>query len=338
MNHPVIRVQPLQFPWQTQDPFLFCAYHLDDYPPGDPNLGPGAAATRGRAIGQDFAPHRAWRMYHGAQVPGFPYHPHRGFETVTIVKQGVVDHTDSLGGAGRFMNGDVQWMTAGKGIQHSEMFPLLAQDRGNPLELFQIWLNLPQSSKMVEPHYKMLWREDIPTVERRDAAGRGTFIDLVAGRFAERTAPAPTPDSWAADPAHAVSIFTVRMEPEAEWTLPATATGATRSAYFYRGDRVSIGGQSVAENYVTTLRADAEIAFRNGAVEGYLLILEGQPISEPVAQHGPFVMNTEQEIREAFAEYRRTEFGGWPWPEREQVHGRDRGRFARYADGSEERK
>src|SRR5215471_14729286 len=137
MTEPVLEVFDLGFPWQTQDPFLFCVHHDDAYPAGDDRMGP-AASLAGRNIGQDFEGKDGWRMYHGDVVPGFPQHPHRGFETVTIVRRGVIDHSDSLGAAARFGSGDVQWLTAGGGILHSEMFPLIAPDKPNPLELFQI--------------------------------------------------------------------------------------------------------------------------------------------------------------------------------------------------------
>src|SRR5688572_14326395 len=146
MTDPVTAVIPLEFPWQTRDPFLFCAHHDDHYPAGNDRMGPPPASLAGRNIGSDFELRDGWRMYHGDVVPGFPQHPHRGFETVTIVRRGMLDHSDSLGAAARFGGGDAQWLTAGKGILHAEMFPLLKPDRDNPLELFQIWLNLPAAS------------------------------------------------------------------------------------------------------------------------------------------------------------------------------------------------
>ncbi|HYN59579.1 MAG TPA: pirin family protein, partial [Rubrivivax sp.] len=156
-----LQIEALGFPWQTIDPFLFCVYHDDAYPRGNAQFGPDAPLD-GRNLGQDFAGKDGWRMYHGLKVPGFPAHPHRGFETVTIVRRGLIDHSDSLGAAARFGGGDVQWLTAGRGIVHAEMFPLLDAGAPNPLELFQIWLNLPARNKMAEPHFKMLWSQDIP--------------------------------------------------------------------------------------------------------------------------------------------------------------------------------
>ena len=155
---PVLRVLPLGFPWETADPFLFCAHHDDAYPAGNGRFGPQASMA-GREPGSDFSRKDGWSMYHGDGVPGFPAHPHRGFETVTIVRRGLIDHADSLGASARFGEGDVQWLTAGKGIVHSEMFPLLDDASPNPVELFQIWLNLPARSKMAEPHFKIIWSD-----------------------------------------------------------------------------------------------------------------------------------------------------------------------------------
>ena len=332
----VLAVRPLGFPWETQDPFLFCAYHRDKYPAGNKDMGVDPEYLRGRNIGQDFMIKDGWRMYHGSNIPGFPYHPHRGFETITINKEGAVDHSDSLGAAGRFMAGDVQWMTAGKGIQHSEMFPMLNEEQGNPLEIFQIWLNLPKVSKFVEPHFKMLLHEDIPIVEIRDNNGNTTVVDVIAGKFRENKALRPTPDSWAANPGNAVGVFTVKMEAQAAWTLPATLPEAKRTIFFYRGNSLRIGDREVEVDRLAYLAPDQDIVIKNGTEEGFLLILEGKPINEPVAKYGPFVMNTQEEIQQAFSEYQRTEFGGWPWDEREVVHPRDKGRIALHDDGREE--
>ncbi|MGB0850943.1 MAG: pirin family protein, partial [Bacteroidia bacterium] len=179
----IIKTRPLGFQWETQDPFLFCVHHEDAYPKGNADQGPSKDKLVGRNIGNDFHIRDGWRMYHGKKVPGFPGHPHRGFETVTVVRKGIVDHSDSMGAAGRYGNGDVQWMTSGKGVQHSEMFPLVNQKETNPMELFQIWLNLPKKDKMVEPHFKMLWREDIPKIKHKDINEKTTHIEVIAGNI-----------------------------------------------------------------------------------------------------------------------------------------------------------
>ncbi len=332
----IINIEPLGFPWKTQDPFLFCAYHRDEYPKGNSDMGVDTEALKGRSVGQDFTIKEGWRMYHGSNIPGFPYHPHRGFETITINKEGVVDHSDSLGASGRFMGGDVQWMTAGKGIQHSEMFPLIQEDKGNPLEIFQIWLNLPKVSKMVEPHFKMLWNEDIPVVHHKDQSNRKTSIEVIVGSLNTVDALPPTPDSWAANPQNSVGIYTVKMEAGANWTLPKTNAEANRSIFFYKGEAIEIEDRTILSNHLIEVSASEAIAIKNGKKAAYFLILEGKPIGEPVAQHGPFVMNTQEEIRTAMKDYGKTQFGGWPWAETEVVHSKDKGRFALHSNGNEE--
>ena len=331
----ILSIRKLGFPWETSDPFLFCVHHEDAYPAGNEQMGP-AASLAGRNIGNDFAVKDGWRMYNGDIVPGFPAHPHCGFETVTIVRQGLVDHSDSLGAAGRFGHGDVQWMTAGRGVQHCEMFPLLNTQKGNPLELFQIWLNLPKAKKFAAPHFAMLWADTIPRHIATDNNGKSTEINIIAGRLGDKTAPPPAPDSWAADPAHEMAIWTIRMQPGAHWTLPSASSSVNRTIYFFKGESLRLDGEKIMVGHAAALRTDHDANLENGPEESHLLLLQGRPIKEPVAHYGPFVMNTQDEIRQVMQEYQRTEFGGWPWPRHDHVHPRKRGRFARYADGVEE--
>jgi len=328
----IISISPLAVPWATDDPFLFCMYHQDFYPPGGEDLGP-AAPLHGRSIGNDFAGIDGWRMYHGDKVPGFPAHPHRGFETVTVVRQGLVDHADSLGAAGRYGSGDTQWLTAGRGVQHSEMFPLLRGAQDNTLELFQIWLNLPGKSKMAAPHFAMFWKEAVPKLALTDQAGRNTVIEVVAGALDNCQPLPPPPDSWAADPTHQVGIWVISMEPGAVWSLPATLRGCNRNLYYYQGAGLRIDGEQLAPMHRIALAPEPVVPLANGDTTSRLLLLQGRPIKEPVAQYGPFVMNNRTELQQAFTDYHNTEFGGWPWPRRDQVFPRTQGRFARHADG-----
>lgn len=333
----IIDIKLLDFPWETQDPFLFCVHHRDEYPKGNGNMGVNPTELKGRNIGQDFRVKDGWRMYHGKNIPGFPYHPHRGFETITINKQGLVDHSDSLGAAGRFGAGDVQWMTAGKGIQHSEMFPLIHDDKENTLEIFQIWLNLPKKDKFVAPHFKMLWADMIPVIQDKDDNGKITQIDVIAGALNSTKAPNPTPNSWASKEEHGICVFTIKMEAGATWTLPAYQNNDVhRSLYFYRGDSIEIDGQNIPEYHQIKVIPTEDITIKNGNEDAYFLFLQGKPIGERVVQHGPFVMNSPAEIKQAFLDYQETQFGGWPWKETEVVHPKNKGRFALHADGKEE--
>jgi len=331
----IIEIKQLDFPWETRDPFLFCVHHRDLYPQGNENMGP-ATSLAGRNIGQDFTIKDGWRMYHGDIVPGFPAHPHRGFETVTIVEEGLVDHADSLGATGRFGNGDVQWMTAGKGVQHSEMFPLLNRNVDNPFELFQIWLNLPRNKKFAEPHYSMLWQEEIPHYSTQDSQGKAIDIKVVAGKIEGVQAPDPTPDSWANDPHNEVAIWIIKLEAGATFELPVASAGINRSIYFFKGETVTIADQQLADFQAIHLNADVPVDIVNGKADAQFLLLQGKPINEPVAKYGPFVMNEQEELHQAVKDYQRTEFGGWPWPRPDHVLPREQGRYAKHADGHEE--
>lgn len=334
--NPIKSVKPLGFQWETQDPFLFCVHHEDYFPKGNDEMGPEQEYLKGRHMGDDFIIKDGFRMYHGKKVPGFPGHPHRGFETVTVVRKGIVDHADSLGAAGRYGNGDVQWMTAGKGVQHSEMFPLLKKEEENTLELFQIWLNLPKANKMVDPYFKMLWRESIPNYENNDENEKKTVVEVIAGKLEDKTAQAPPPDSWAADEKNEVVIWNIKMESGAKWKLPAASKEINRTLYFYEGDTLTLNDQTIDSYKMVEVYADHEIELNAGEEAASILVLQGKPIGETVMQYGPFVMNTKEEIKQAFDDYHETQFGGWPWPRYDQIHDREKTRFAKHADGTEE--
>jgi redox-sensitive bicupin YhaK (pirin superfamily) len=329
----ILAIAPLGFPWPTKDPFLTCVHHVDLYPKGNDRLGP-VASLAGRDIGQDFAGKDGWRMYHGDVVPGFPQHPHRGFETVTVMRDGYIDHSDSLGATARFGKGDVQWITTGAGIVHSEMFPLLDPERPNRLELFQIWLNLPARSKFAAPYFTMFWDNQIPRFRVAEAQGLSVEVSLYAGALDELRPPAPPPDSWAANAESDVAIWSISLAPGATWTLPAARDRRTvRTLYFFSGRALQLDDRALRQPGAIEVAADRAVRLGapDDAVE--ILLLQGRPIGEPVAQYGPFVMNTRAELEQAFYDYRRTQFGGWPYPANDPVHARQRGRFAKHADG-----
>lgn len=316
------------FPWQTFDPFLFCAHHQDIYPSGNEQLGIDRDQLGGRALGSDFEKKDGFRMYHGKQIPGFPYHPHCGFETITLVTEGFIDHSDSLGASARFGEGDVQWMTAGSGVQHSEMFPMLQSDNENRLELFQIWLNLPARSKQVDAHFEMIWEDEIPQWKTS-----GVFTRLIYGQIDEYKQSVCPPNSWAADHQNQLQLVQYILDPGATLQLPSTNEPLNRALYQYKGS-AEINGQAFEEGTGVFIEEHEKLTIINCSESPvYFILMQGKPIGEPVAKYGPFVMNTSQEIEQVIQNYRRTEFGGWPWPTAEHVHDAGRGRFAQYPDG-----
>ena len=308
----------------TLDPFLFCVYHVDNYPAGDSKM---RAPRRGN--GADFSASLPYRMYHGNEIPGFPQHPHRGFETLTAVVDGLIDHADSAGNAGRYGHGDLQWMTAGKGICHSEMFPLINSEQPNPLKLFQIWLNLPAKSKMVDPHFVMHWSESIPKYTSPDGKVTAT---VWAGSLEGLQGLAPPPNSYGSNPQSELGVWFLEILPGGRITIPAATGGNSinRKLYFLEGETASIGNQSTTVKKDITLFASqaVEIVNTHDSKKADILILQGRPIGEAVAQHGPFVMNTQREIAQAFADYQKTQFGGWPWPRDDMVFPKEKKRFA----------
>jgi hypothetical protein len=201
--------------------------------------------------------------------------------------------------------------------------------------MVMITLRDAQSSIVERDH----WSIDFVARTHAGADGRTTEIVGIAGRLpvdGEAVEPLPPPpDSWASRPEADLAILTLRMAPGARWTLPAAAGGPStrRMLYFFAGASVEVAGRRIDQHGALELDAGQAVELVNGAVEAEFLLLQGRPIGEPVAQYGPFVMNTEAELREAFADYRRTQFGGWPWPDSGPVHGAAPRRFARHADG-----
>ncbi len=320
------QVLPLDLHWPVQGPFLFCAHHVDHYPPGNDQLGLNPIHFVGRNMGSDFQVKDGFRIYHGGEIPGFPVHPHRGFETITIVRKGFADHADSLGAAGRYGEGDVQWMTAGSGVQHSEMFPLIHKDKGNTVDLFQIWLNLPKKNKMVPPDFKMLWANELPKIKSDQVE-----VTIICGEFSG-TKFFKTPDkSWAADPSNQVNILLVKMDQGGKFIYPAIH-GTNRSIYFFEGEGVRINGETIVEKAGVFLESDQELTIEVTARVEFL-ILEARPIGGPVYQHGPFVMTTREEIVQTIKDYQANQFGGWKWQREDMIHGEGTQRFAKYPDG-----
>ncbi|NIO59701.1 MAG: pirin family protein, partial [Acidobacteria bacterium] len=223
----------------------------------------------------------------------------------------------------------VQWLTTGSGIMHAEMFPLIHEDRANPLELFQIWLNLPPESKMVDAYFGMLWCEEIPTI----TPAPGVSVDVIAGPIDGHSPPAAPPDSWASQPGSHLAIWLIRLDNGASWTLPTAPAAVNRMLHCFIGDDVRVGGLPISDRIGARLAGDVPTVISNHGAPAEFLLLQGMPIGAPVFQMGPFVMNSHEELRQAVIDYNRTQFGGWPWDRPDPVHARTEGRFALHADG-----
>lgn len=321
--------------WQTLDPFLFCAHHIDNYPAsagkGDKfeDMGVESKLKRGRDIGSDFGGLNGFNMYHGEIVPGFPSHPHYGFETITVAEKGLVDHFDSHGATARYGNGDVQWLTAGAGIQHGEMFPLVNSDKPNPAEIFQIWLNLPKAKKKSKPYFSMAWNVDQPR-ESFGEPGKQAHVRVVGGNvFGMKGVPSP-PDSYASDARSEIVLATIVLDPDATLKLPAAnASDINRAVFFYEGAAITVEGREIKQNVSrVVLAANQEVEIKNtGGNEVKLLFMQGRPLNEPVVQQGPFVTSSREELAEVYNSFRSTQFGGWRWGRSDMVHPRSEGRF-----------
>jgi len=232
-----------------------------------------------------------------AKPRGVGEHPHRGFETVTIVYAGEVEHRDSTGAGGKIGPGDVQWMTAASGILHEEFHSHEFTKTGGTLEMVQLWVNLPAKHKMAKPGYQTLLDADIPSVDLPDGAGR---VRVIAGEFDGHKGPARTFTP--------IDVWDVRLNAnrKAEWKV---AEGRTLALIVLHGT-VQVNGNQLAREgeLVCFERAGSEISIEANN-DATLLLLSGEPIDEPIAGYGPFVMNTEAEIRQAIADFNSGKFG-----------------------------
>ncbi len=182
----------------------------------------------------------------------------------------------------------------------------------------------------------MIWKDDIPVLKEKDSNARLTEVNIIAGRLKDMKSAEPTPDSWAANPNNEVLILTIKLEADAEWLLPGANSELSRSLYFYKGNTMEIDGELISSNHSIEVKADEDILLKANNEDCYLLVLQGRTIDEPMVQYGPFVMNSDSEIADAYRDYEKTRFGGWPWPNYDQVHDRNERRFAKYADGTKE--
>lgn len=230
------------------------------------------------------------------QVRGVDVHPHKGFETVTIAYKGSVAHHDSAGNSGIINPGDVQWMTAGAGILHKEYHEQEFSKKGGPFEMVQLWVNLPKKDKSVAPHYQAITADQMG---KYNISNNGGVINVIAGNVNEVKGPAATYSP--------VNLFDIKLNKGAElnFTIPATHNAAM----------LTINGTAVADE--TPVAEHSFVLFKDGGEEisikadsdAVILFMSGEPINEPIASYGPFVMNTQEEIYEAIEEFQAGKFG-----------------------------
>ncbi|MFC5742320.1 pirin family protein [Dyella tabacisoli] len=228
---------------------------------------------------------------------GVGQHPHRGFETVTIVYEGEVEHRDSTGGGGKIGPGDVQWMTAASGILHEEFHSRDFSRKGGTLEMVQLWVNLPAKDKMAPARYQTLMNKDIPAVDLPDGAGK---VRVIAGDYQKHRGPALTFTP--------IDVWDIRLNQghEARFEVPA---GRTLALVVLRGTVQVNGSQIAREAQLVMLDREGSDVLVEANSDASLLLLSGEPIDEPIVGHGPFVMNTVEEINQAIVDFNSGRFG-----------------------------
>jgi quercetin 2,3-dioxygenase len=244
--------------------------------------------------------HGAGTFDPAAKPRGVGWHPHRGFETVTLMLEGEVEHEDTAGNGGRIGPGEVQWMTAGSGLLHKEMHSAEFTRKGGTFEVLQLWVNLPAKAKMTAPRYQTLQRKDIPEVAVADGAGT---VRVIAGEFSGSRGPARTFTP--------VTVLDVRLRAGAKAKLDLPE-GHTASIYMVKGEVRLNGREQVSATELVVFERAGEAIEIEAAQDTTLFVMSGEPIEEPVVGHGPFVMNSSQEIRQAFVDFHHGRMGKIP--------------------------
>ncbi|MCM3870143.1 MAG: pirin family protein [Pyrinomonadaceae bacterium] len=231
---------------------------------------------------------------------GVGEHPHRGFETVTIVYQGEVQHRDSTGAGGIVGPGDVQWMTAGAGVLHEEFHSQAFAKSGGTLDMVQLWVNLPAKDKMTTPTYQALLRQDIPVVDLPEGAGS---LRVIAGEYGGRSGPAHTFSP--------MDVWDLRLQQGRSTSLTFKA-GHTSGFVILRGTVHVNGSEVVRDGQLVLLDREAGEVVLEANSDAALLALSGEPLCEPIVGYGPFVMNSEAQIAEAIEDFSSGRFGRIP--------------------------
>jgi len=324
---PVLREQVASYNWDCEDPFFLVTHHFDDYPPGNAQQAPPLPEIRRRTLGNDYDKRLGYRMYKGKVSPGFPLHTHWGYETITFVSEGYIDHFDSEGNCGRFGFGDVQWITASSRYRHDEMYPLAFTDRDNHQMVTQIFLNLPIEDKNKENEVNTVWEENVPK-----AKGEGWTATVIAGSFKGVGGISPNRLSWA-KPEHHVNIVRIAMEPGAEIVIEPSAS-KTRNLYI-TDVPASVFGKEYHFDTRLKIRPDAEVPVKMGNKTSEVWLLEGYPIGEKQASFGPVILDSQEHVRKAMREISSTEEKEWTWKYVNQKQPLGTGRFFRDGSGRE---
>ncbi|MGG9963712.1 pirin family protein [Ferruginibacter sp. SUN106] len=230
------------------------------------------------------------------KLRGVDVHPHKGFETVTIAYKGSVAHHDSAGNSGIINPGDVQWMTAGAGILHKEYHEKEYSKKGGPFEMVQLWVNLPKKDKSVAPHYQSITASQMGKIE---LPGNSGIVNVIAGNYNEVKGPAATYTP--------VNLFDFKLNKDGEATVTVPSTHNT--ALLIINGSVEVNGSNAAEHSFVLFKNEGEEIQIKANENAVVLLLSGEPIDEPIASYGPFVMNTQDEIYEAIAEFQNGKFG-----------------------------